>query len=122
RLVDDTHPATAKFLHDAVVGDCLADHFEGRILWWTKGQVNEDKQVGHRRASVSWHYFPIELIDIGKGEEKAHACDIALQQFTSRLPSSRVAAIDSLPPRLHLTLQALASILGSIFYSRLPER
>jgi hypothetical protein len=39
-LVDDTHPVSAKFFHDAVVGNGLADHC-AEILGAEAGSFNE---------------------------------------------------------------------------------
>ena len=44
-LVDDSHPATAEFLDDAVMRDRLADHW-CEILCLGAAQVNEDEEVG----------------------------------------------------------------------------
>ena len=44
-LVDDSHPATAELLDDAVVRDGLADHW-AEILGPEIGQVNETREVG----------------------------------------------------------------------------
>ena len=43
-LVDDTHPAAAEFLDDAVVRNGLADHW-AEILGPGRGQVNEGVEV-----------------------------------------------------------------------------
>ena len=55
-LVDDTHPAAAELLDDAVVRDGLADHSIGsracweRMLVGSRGQVNQKLRTSEARA------------------------------------------------------------------------
>ena len=56
-LVDDTHPAAAEFLNDAIVRDGLADERVGgwhvqHILGRARNQVNEGGEEGQRVGQV----------------------------------------------------------------------
>src|SRR6266849_1603403 len=47
-LVDDTHPATAEFLDDAVVRNGLADHGEGCHVRYADGASQQNAGIGGR--------------------------------------------------------------------------
>ena len=51
-FVDDTHPAAAQLLNDAVVRDGFADHgwrrTQGAMLGMRRGRVNENAHQSHR--------------------------------------------------------------------------
>src|ERR1700677_348041 len=51
-LVDDTHPAAAELLDDAIVRDRLADHVQN-MLWRKSRQVNETRGVVSRQKEVN---------------------------------------------------------------------